>query len=169
MITNVILMPQFFQSVCCLGSEIGAKLSYRVHDLLLDFARAKLQATGKLAHVQHLFLETLRGQCVNGEWAKFQGNKDYYFTYLPFHLDSSKQHGELLKLFFHYNWLDQKVKQTNLPLLLSDFRFLNTDGMEQLKSSTSHEIKLLKSSLMLSADVIEKSPDSLGLQLLGNG
>jgi hypothetical protein len=51
------------------------------------------------------------------------------------------------------------VKQTNLPSLISDFRFLDTP---------SREIKLLKSSLMLSADFIEKNPDCVGQQLLGN-
>ncbi len=133
--------------------------SYRVHDLLLDFAQAKLRATGTLTDVQRLFLKTLRGKCVNGEWAKFQGNKDYYFKYLPYHLYSSEQHSELLQLFFDFHWLEQKVKHTNLPSLLSDFRF---------QATASHEVKLLKSSLMLSADVIEKTPDSIGLQLLGN-
>ena len=112
-----------------------------------------------LTKVQHLFLDTLRGQCENGDWAKFQGNKDYYFRYLPYHLNSSKQCGELLQLVFSFHWLEQKVKQTNLPSLLSDFRFLD---------EKSYEIKLLKSSLMLSADVIEKIPDSIGWQLLGN-
>ena len=80
--------------------------------------------------------------------------------YLPYHLDSSKQYGELLQLFFDFNWLQHKVKETNLASLISDFRFLGT---------ASHEIKLLKSSLMLSADVIEKTPDSIGPQLLGIG
>ncbi|CAB4027560.1 WD repeat, partial [Paramuricea clavata] len=131
--------------------ELQGKNSYRVHDLLLDFARGKLRDT--IIEVQYTFLEALRSQCVNEEWAKFQGNKEYHFRYLPYHLHSSEQYGELLKLFFDFHWLQQKVKETNLPSLISDFRFLGT---------ASHEIKLLKSSLMLSADVIEKTPDSMG-------
>ena len=141
------------------GPELQGNYSYRVHDLLLDFARAKLQAARILTKVQQLFLDTLRGQCENGEWAKFHGNKDYYFRYLPYHLDSSEQRGELLQLLFSFHWLEQKVKQTNLPSLLSDFRFVDRK---------LYEIKLLQSSLMLSADVIEKFPDSIGQQLLGN-
>jgi hypothetical protein len=127
----------------------------------LDFARAKLRSIGTLTDVQLLFLETLRGQCVNREWAKFKGNKGYYFKYLPYHLYSFEPHGEIRQLFFDYHWLEQKVDQTNLPSLISDFRFLEP---------LSHEMKLLKSSLTLSADVIENSkrPKSIGLQLLGN-
>jgi hypothetical protein len=58
-----------------------------------------------------------------------------------------------------FNWLEQKVKQTNLPSLISDFRFPGT---------RSHEIKLLILLLTLSADVVDKNPDSIGLQLPGN-
>ena len=137
------------------------KNSYRVHDLLLDFARAKLndpEEKRTLNGIQCMFLETLRDHCENGEWAKFQGNKEYFFKYLPYHLYSSGQYSQLLQLFFNFHWLEQKVKYTNLPSLLSDFRFLTT---------TSHDIELLKSSLMLSADVIENNPDSISSQLLG--
>ena len=140
------------------------KNSYRVHDLLLDFARAKLknpEETRTLNGIQCMFLETLRDHCVNGEWAKFQSkisNKEYYFKYLPYHLCSSEQYGQLLQLFFNFHWLEQKVKNTNLPSLLSDFRFITTK---------SRDIELLKSSLMLSADVIENNPDSISPQLLG--
>ncbi|XP_028393317.1 apoptotic protease-activating factor 1-like isoform X2 [Dendronephthya gigantea] len=138
------------------GPEIHGKNSYRVHDLILDFARGKCRET--ITDARRMFLDALRSHCKDGEWPGFQGNKDYYFKYLPYHIHSSEEYGELLALFFNYHWLDQKVKQTNLPSLISDFRFLGT---------ASHEIKLLKSSLMLSADVIEKHPDSIGLQLLG--
>ena len=137
---------------------IHGKYSYRVHDLILDFARAKLRAKGMLIDVRRLFLETLREHCVDGEWSKFQGNKEYFFGYLAFHLCSSEQYGQLLQLFFSFHWLEEKLRYTNLPSLLSDFRFL---------SRISHDIELLKSSLMLSADVIENHPHSIGLQLLG--
>jgi hypothetical protein len=144
------------------GPELQGKTSYRVHDLLLDFARKKLQASGTLPDVQRVFVKTLRGQCVNGEWTTTSSNsqKDYYFKYLPYHLHSSEQHSELLQLFFHFHWLEQKVKHTNFPTLISDFRFLDTP--------LQHEIKLLKKSLMLSADAIEKNTSSIGPQLLGN-
>jgi hypothetical protein len=143
------------------GSELQGKTSYRVHDLLLDFARAKLRASGTLTDVQCFFVKTLRGQCVNGEWntTSTTYQKDYYFKYLPYHIFSSEQHGELLQLFFDFQWLEQKVKQTDLPSLISDFRFLDTPPQE---------IKLLKKSLMLSGPTIERNPDSIGQQLLGN-
>ncbi len=95
---------------------------------------------------------------MNGEWGKFQGNKDYYFKYLPYHFCSSEQNDELIQIFFDFSWLEQKVGQTDLPSLISDFRSLD---------APSQEIKLLKSSLMLSADVIKNNLDSLGPQLLG--
>ena len=144
------------------GPELQGKTNYRVHDLLLDFARKKLQASATLTDVQRVFVKTLRGQCVNGEWTTTSSTsqKDYYFKYLPYHLHSSEQHSELVQLFFHFDWLEQKVKQTNVPSLISDFRFLNTP--------LQHEIKLLKKSLMLSADAIEKNMSSIGPQLLGN-
>ena len=144
------------------GPELQGKTSYRVHDLLLDFAKTKLQASGTLTDVQRVFVKTLRGQCVNGEWTTTSSTsqKDYYFKYLPYHLHSSKQHSELLQLFFHFYWLEQKVKHTNVPSLISDFRFLDTP--------LQHEIKLLKKSLMLSADAIEKNMGSIGPQLLGS-
>ena len=106
-------------------------------------------------------MKTLRGQCTNGEWSKTSSanQKDYYLKYLPYHLHSSKQSNELVQLFFDFSWLEQKVKQTNLPSLISDFRFLDTP---------LEDIKLLKSSLMLSGHAIEKNPDSIGPQLLGN-
>ncbi len=143
------------------GPELQEKTSYRVHDLLLDFARAKLRATGILSSVQCLFVKTLRDQCVNGEWSVTSSTnlKDYYFKYLPYHLHSSEQYDELLQLFFDFHWLEQKVKQTDLPSLISDFRFLDTP---------SRDIRLLKSSLMLSADIIENNPNAIGPQLLGN-
>jgi hypothetical protein len=127
----------------------------------LDFARAKLRASRTLTDVQCLFVKTLRGQCVNGKWniTSSTQQKDYYFKYLPYHICSSEQHGELLKLFFDFQWLEQKVKQTDLPSLIADFRFLHTPPQE---------IKLLKKSLMLSHNAIEKNADSIGQQLLGN-
>ena len=144
------------------GPELQGKTSYRVHDLLLDFARKKLQASGTLTDVQRVFVKTLRGQCVNGEWTTTSSTsqKDYYFKYLPYHLHSSEQHSELLQLFLHFHWLEQKVKHTNVPSLISDFRFL--------EMPLQHEIELLKKSLMLSADAIEKNMSSIGPQLLGN-
>ena len=154
---NSVIQLSYNVDICLLGPTQQGKKSYRVHDLLLDFARGKLRST--LTDVQCKFIEALNKKCVNGEWAKFQGNKDYYYKYLPYHLYSSEQYGVLLNLFFDFHWLEQKVKETNLPSLISDFRFLGTD---------SYEIKLLKSSLMLSADVIEGAPDSIGPQLLGN-
>ena len=51
------------------------------------------------------------------------------------------------------------MKQTNLPSIISDFRFLDTP---------SEDIKLLRSSLILSGDVVENNPDSIGPQFLGN-
>ena len=143
------------------GFGFRGKTSYRVHDLLLDFARAKRRASGTLTDLQCLFVKTLRGQCVNGEWNITSSTcvKDYYFKSQPYHIFLSEQHGELLQLFFDFQWLEQKVKQTNLPSLISDFRFLDTPPQE---------IELLKKSLMLSHSVIEKYPDSIGYQLLGN-
>jgi hypothetical protein len=144
-----------------LGPELQGKTSYRVHDLLLDFARTRLRERGTLTDVQRLFVKILRGQCVDGEWTITSSidQKDYYFKHLPYHLHSSEQHDELFALFFDFHWLEQKLKQTNIPSIISDFRFLTTPF---------DEIKLLKSSLMLSADIIEKNPNSIGPQLLGN-
>ena len=144
-----------------LEPELQQKTSYRIHDLLLDFARKKLKAMGTLTDVQRLFVEILRGQCVVGEWNTTSTNnqKDYYFQYLPYHIYSSEQQSELLQLFFDLHWLQQKVKHTNLPSVVSDFRFLSTPP---------EEMELLKSSLMSSAHVIEKNPDSICSQLLGN-
>ena len=144
------------------GPELQGKTNYSVHDLLLDFSRKKLQASGTLTDVQIVFVKTLRGQCVNGEWTTTSSTsqKDYYFKYLPYHLHSSEQQSELLQLFFDFHWLEQKVKRTNVPSLISDFRFLVTP--------LQHEIKLLKKSLILSADDIEKNMSSIGPQLLGN-
>ena len=141
--------------------ERQEKTSFRVHDLLLDFARKKLKATGTLTDVQRLFVETLRSQCVNGQWetSSTSNQKDYYFKYLPYHIYSSEQQSKLLQLFFDLHWLQQKVKHTNLPSVVSDFRFLSTPP---------EEMELLKSSLMSSAYVIEKNPDSICPQLLGN-
>ncbi len=144
-----------------LGPELQGKTSYRVHDLLLDFARTRLCARDTLTDVQRLFVKILRGQCVDGGWTITSSiyQKDYYFKYLPYHLHSSEQHDELLALFLDFHWLEQKLKQTNVPSIISDFRFLTTP---------LDEMKLLKSSLMFSADIIEKNPDSIGPQLLGN-
>ncbi len=152
------------------GPELQRKTSYRVHDLLLDFARTRLCARGTLTDVQRLFVKILRGQCVKilrGQCVDDESTmtssiyqKDYYFKYLPYHLHSSEQHDELLALFFDFHWLEQKLKQTlNILSIISDFRFLTTP---------LDEIKLLKSSLMFSAHIIEKNPDSIGPQLLGN-
>ena len=80
------------------------------------------------------------------------------FTYLPYHLCSAEKYEDLLYLFFDFKWLQRKVKVTSLLSLLSDFRYLG---------DSSHELKLLKSSLMLSADVLDKKPDAMGAQLLG--
>ncbi|XP_046845637.1 apoptotic protease-activating factor 1-like [Xenia sp. Carnegie-2017] len=145
------------------GPVIDEKTSYRVHDLVLDYAREKLRSEDpykqrSVEDVQGQFLVALRKQCRNREWPCFNGKRDYFFRYLPYHLDSAKEYEELQQLFFNFQWLQQKVKETNLPSLISDFRFLE---------HPSYEIKLLKSSLMLSADVIESSPNSLGTQLLG--
>ena len=127
-----------------------------MHDLILDFARRKLGEKLRLA--QCLFVEALRGQCEDGDWGKFQGNKDYYFKYLTYHLHFSEQLDKLSRLLFNFAWLHKKVNQLDLPSLISDFRFLD---------SPSKEVKLLKSSLLLSSGAIEKNANSIGPQLLG--
>ena len=144
-----------------LESEHQEITSYRVHDLLLDFARRKLKASGTLTDVHRLFVKTLRGQCVNGEWntTSTDSQKDYYFKYLPYHLYSSEQQSELFQLFFDLHWLQQKVKHSNMPSVVSDFCFLSTPP---------EEMELLKSSLMFSAYATDKNPDSICPQLLGN-
>jgi hypothetical protein len=143
------------------GPELHGKKSYRVHDLLLDFAQTKLQDMGTLNDVQDKFVKALRGLCVDGEWNDNSTTcqKDYYFKYLPYHIYSSGRHGELLQLLFDLHWLKQKVKHINVFSVISDFRFVDTE---------SKEIQLLKSSLMFSADVINENPDSICPQLLGN-
>ena len=144
-----------------LEPELQEKTSYRIHDLLLDFARKKLKAAGTLTGVQRLFVETLRGQCVNGEWntTSTSNQKDYYFKYLPYHIKSLEQQSELLQLLFDLHWLQQKVKHTNMDSVISDFRFLSTPP---------EEMELLKSSLELSAYATDIDPDSICPQLLGN-
>ena len=144
-----------------LEPELQEKTSYRIHDLLLDFARKKLKATGTLTDVQRLFVETLRGQCVNGEWntTSTSNQKDYYFKYLPYHINSSEQQSELLQLLFDFHWLQQKVEHTNMPSVVSDFRFLSTPP---------EEMELLKSSLVFSAHATDIDPDYICPQLLGN-
>ncbi|XP_046844973.1 uncharacterized protein LOC124438807 isoform X2 [Xenia sp. Carnegie-2017] len=145
------------------GPVMEMKNSYRVHDLVLDYAREKLRNEDpskqrSVEDVQCQFLDALREQCTDREWPRFNGKRNYFFRYLPYHLHSAKQYEELQQLFFNFHWLQEKAKETNLPSLISDFRFLE---------HPSDEIKLLKSSLMLSADVIESTPNSIGTQLLG--
>ena len=138
------------------GPELHGRKSYRIHDVVLDFTKKKLQDTVALSDAQSSFVKVLRDQYVKGEWNSNQ--KDYYFKYLPYHIYSSEQQSELLHLFFDLHWLQQKVKHTNISSVVSDFRFLDP---------LSEKMKLLKSSLMLSADIIEKNPDSIYPQLLG--
>ena len=140
-------------------SEEG-KMAYRVHDLLLDFTRGKLRQMGhRISDVQVNFLEMFRRQCENGDWSKFPEDNEYYFTYLPYHLHSAEKLEDLLRLFFNFEWLQRKMNVTSLTSLISDFRFLD--------HCTSLELKLLKSSLMLSADVLFKRSVEMGAQLLG--
>ena len=140
-------------------SEEG-KMAYRVHDLLLDFTRGKLRQMGhRISDVQANFLEMFRRQCENGDWSRFHEDNEYFFTYLPYHLHSAEKFEDLLRLFFNFEWLQRKVKVTSLASLISDFRFLD--------HCTSVELKLLKSSLMLSADVLDKRSVEMGAQLLG--
>ena len=141
------------------GPSHEGKKTYRVHDLLLDFTRGKrLQCGHGIRDIQAEFLKTLRRQCVGGDWPNFPEDNVYLFTYLPYHLCSAEKHEDLLHLFFDFKWLQRKVEVTSLASLISDFRFL---------SDAAQEPKILKSSLMLSADVLDKKPDGMGAQLLG--
>lgn len=81
----------------------------------------------------------------------------YGLCYLPIHLVKAKQNQELKKLLQNFDWIQSKLKATDIISLISDFDLLK--DIEEL----SH----VRNALQLSAHVLAIDPAQLPSQLLG--
>ncbi|XP_032223290.2 apoptotic protease-activating factor 1 [Nematostella vectensis] len=139
--------------------------SYMVHDVLLDYLRGRIRVerndTSALRNANQEFLELYKSKCLNEKWSNGPKNDVYFFQHLAFHLMKAEKVKELEDLLLDFEWLRVKLDGADLSSLLADFRYLAAE------QSGKEEVFLLRSSLMLSSNVISSSKDQLGPQLVG--
>ena len=135
--------------------------SYLVHDILHDYLQGKIEkerGEGALEHAHSSLLEKYRNRCHNGKWSRGPKGDAYFFKNLAHHLCAAACTSELVDELSNFDWLQNKLEETDLAFLLSDFTHV-IDKDEQLE--------LIRAALVLSSNVISRSKNQLGPQILG--
>ncbi|MCU0481433.1 MAG: NB-ARC domain-containing protein, partial [Anaerolineae bacterium] len=84
----------------------------------------------------------------------------YAWRYYAYHLKEANRLAELRPLLLSYRWLDLKLRQTDPNALIDDCD-------TWLKQASDEAIRLIRSALDMSANVLEKDTSALAHQLAG--
>ena len=127
-----------------------------VHSLLLLRSRQLRNAIDDLPALHQQWLDAYGGLCAQG-WAS--GPQDgYFFSQLTRHLKAAGQLNELRSLLFDYNWLMAQLQASGINGLLADYDWLTEDKA----------LRLVQSTLRLSAHVLVTKPNQLTARLWGH-
>ena len=135
--------------------------SYLIHDILLDYLQGKIaQERGDYAleDAHKLLLLKYKSRCPGGSWSSGPKGDTYFFQHLAHHLCAAGRTDELVQELSNFEWLQTKLEETDLAFLLSDFNYIK---------DRDEELELIRSALVLSSNVILKSKQQLGPQVLG--
>ncbi|HEX8199143.1 MAG TPA: NB-ARC domain-containing protein [Isosphaeraceae bacterium] len=123
-----------------------------LHDLQHEYVR---QTHPDLARLHHDVLEAYRGRCPAG-WAS--GPDDgYFFQHLAAHLVTSNRGDELRGLLLDCQWLEAKLKATDVVQLLADYK----------PFAGNRALSLVRDALRLSAHHLARDPSLARGQLHG--
>ncbi|MEW8547085.1 MAG: NB-ARC domain-containing protein [Candidatus Thiodiazotropha sp.] len=128
-----------------------------LHDLQRDFL---IQLLDQPVAMHEALLQahlSVFSDMAKGHWWLMPAEEPYLWDWLGWHLCESGRMVQFRQLLFEYRWLRAKLQTRDLNHLLSDFDMF----------PESNAIKLLRSTLELSAHVLKKAPDQLSNQLLG--
>ena len=126
----------------------------RVHDVIRAYVIGELQPT----HVETFhreLVEAYRTQCPAG-WSSAT-NDGYLHRYLLFHMAAAGNVRELRSLLLDPEWIEAKLRHTDVAAVLADYRTWANDAVTHL----------LEAAVTLSAEVVARDPDALLPQLLG--
>ena len=125
---------------------------FSLHDLQVDYVRAVAADTGKL---HETLLQAYRRKCRDG-WVT--GPRDgYFFEYLPYHLKEAGHREELQSLLLNPEWLQAKLRATDVTALTADFDYQPND----------EDMQLVQGAVRLSSNVIAKDPEQFASQMVG--
>jgi hypothetical protein len=165
------------ETICTLWRHTGQLDSYQARHFLTGFARKSLLTLDGMAKavsfhsLQHDFLrinddspidanvqlvEAYRAQCPEG-WASGP-NDGYFFQFLPTHLAAAGNFEELTALLGNYNWIEAKLKATDLQSLIADY---------ELVPGGDPDLTLVHRALRLSAVALARDQRHLAAQLIG--
>ena len=88
----------------------------RLHDLYHDYLRA---TSDDIPAAHGRFIEAYRSRCADG-WASGP-NDGYFFQFLPHHLAAAGRRDELQALLADYDWIEAKLKATDVQSVISDY------------------------------------------------
>lgn len=131
-------------------SENPTNRFIKLHDLQYLYMRN----VNKLpVELHNDLLKAYQKKCSNG-WASGP-NDGYFFEHLSYHLIHAEKSNDLISLLFNFQWMQAKLKATNIDQLLEDYNHILNDL----------ELNFIKNSLILSKHVLISSPEELAVQL----
>lgn len=123
-----------------------------LHDLQYDYLKAVVDDE---VRIHNNLLDAYKKQC-KGEWHK--GLDDgYFFQNLPYHLKQAGKRDELIKLLLDFNWINAKLKATDIYSLIKDYDFIR-DGAD---------VRSVQGALQLSAHILAIQKTQIATQLIG--
>jgi WD40 repeat protein len=144
------LLLRLHRRALLIRSDDGKRISF--HDLQHDFLRLNIES---LVDGHAALVDAYRAAAASG-WAT--GPDDgYFFQYLPSHLSAADRLDEVKTLLCNYDWLDAKLRATNITGLLADYDLVADDP----------NLALIHQSLRLSIPALIRDHSQLPNQLLG--
>jgi len=124
-----------------------------LHDLQHDFLRA---TCGNMVGLQRTLLNAYEKKLDGITWATGP-NDGYFFQHLCYHLLEAEKLEDLRELLFDYDWMQVKLRTTDINSLISDYELLGSQ----------HDLELVKEAIKLSAHVLFHDSAQLPSQLVG--
>ena len=122
-----------------------------MHDLQHDFLRASCSDPQAL---HNLILDAYRP--AEGGWPS--GPDDgYFFQHLAYHLSQAGKRDELRSLLLDFDWMQARLRATDVPSLLSDYDHLGSE----------EDLQLVQGAIRLSAHILFRNPEQLPSQFAG--
>jgi len=123
----------------------------KLHDVVREYLMNKQKE--KLPFLHSQFLEAFKIE----RWEDLPLTEIYLWRYLSYHLIGAGREDELRKLLLDFNWIQSKLKNTDVHLLLNDYDFFHED----------YSVEMVKGAIQLSANALSKDKKLLEGQLLG--
>ena len=125
---------------------------YRLHDLYHDYLRAAIK---DLPRLHHRLVTTYYACCHDG-WPSGP-NDGYFFQFLPYHLAQGGDFDILRSLLLNYDWINAKLRATDISAIIADYRLVAND----------EDTQLVQQALRLAGLIISRDSTQLPSQLVG--